>query len=152
MTVAKLIKIDAMLPVMQEIMNNGQAVRLTVTGMSMFPFLRENIDSVELVKTSFDQLKVRQIVLIKRTDGAYVLHRVSKITADRFYMIGDAQMLPEGPLTPEQLIGAVDAVWRRNKRIPCGNPFLRLTVWCWMGLLRHRGRFLRIYEMLSKKN
>lgn len=145
------VKMETMVPLMQEIMKSGQGVRLTVTGMSMYPFLREAIDSVELETVPFQALKNHQIVLIRRLNGDFVLHRVSHIDENCFYMLGDAQMVPEGPLMPEQLIAVVTAVWRGERRILCEDSSLRFAVGCWMGLVRHRGRLLRLLELLRRK-
>ena len=71
--------------------------------MSMYPFLREDKDKVELAMTSFSCIKKGDVVLIKRESGEYVLHRVLKKSMDHFYIVGDAQQWIEGPLLPEQL-------------------------------------------------
>ena len=87
----KFVKSVDMFPVVKEILNKSISVSITVTGMSMYPFLRENIDSVELSDASFMSICRGDIVLILRKNGDYVLHRVLRKEKNNFYIIGDAQ-------------------------------------------------------------
>jgi len=72
------VKSSAIFPVITELLDSGQTARITVTGNSMYPFLRAGRDSVELSKASFQEINRGDIVLIKRTNGIYILHRVIK--------------------------------------------------------------------------
>lgn len=142
------VKAANLFPFVSEILENGQSSRIAVTGNSMYPFLRHMIDSVELKKASYEQLVRGDIILIQRTDGIYVLHRVYKKKKDCFFMVGDAQQWIEGPLYPEQLVAVVTAIWRRDKRIACDNPLWRLLSGLWLNLRPFRYRILYLYRRI----
>lgn len=155
----KRVKSDEMFPIISEILSQGGHAWIVVTGMSMYPFLREDKDSVELTATSFKEIKRRDIVLIKRTTGEYVLHRVLRKAENSFYMIGDAQQWTEGPLVPNQLIAVVTAIKRGQKVISCDNFVWKLLTWTWLNIipLRHVifkifGIIRKVYYLLNKNN
>lgn len=127
----KSIKSVELFPAVLNILENDQNVRITVTGDSMMPFLRENIDSVELSKTDFKKLRFGQIPLIKRKSGQYILHRVVYKNKKNFYIAGDAQNWIEGPINPESLIAVVTKVWRKDKPIAIDNYFWKMLSFLW---------------------
>lgn len=134
-------------PVVQEILQNENSrVSVIVTGNSMYPFLREGIDSVELMKPDFDRLKKLDIVLIKRKNGVYVLHRVCRKEADHFFMVGDNQVYIEGPLYPEQLIAVVSSVNKKSRSIPSRSYRLLILAGIWLFILPARKFVLRAYS------
>ncbi len=121
-----------------ELLEKHQRARITVTGSSMFPFLRNLKDSVELCLASYDTFRAGDIVLSKRVDGAYILHRVFRKEVNCLYILGDAQSHIEGPLMPQQLLAVATAVWRGSKRISCADPWWRILSWLWLLLLPFR--------------
>lgn len=146
----KLIKANGIIPVVKELLEDGKRVRITVTGMSMYPFLREHKDSVELIKVDMDQIRLRDIILIKRDTGEYILHRVIKKSKNTLYLNGDAQQWCEGPIRPEQIIGKVAYVWRQDLCIPCTNKWWIILSFCWRILLRVRYPIIRTYRFMRK--
>ncbi|MCX8128618.1 MAG: S24/S26 family peptidase [Clostridia bacterium] len=144
----KRVKAGDMFPVISEILQTDTSVKITVTGWSMYPFLREGEDCVELSKTCFDSICRGDIVLIKRRTGEYILHRVLTKKADCFYMVGDAQQWIEGPLAPEQLTAVVTAVWRKGKRICCSSTWWRLLSALWLRMLPFRCFIINTYRRL----
>jgi hypothetical protein len=117
----KSVKSTELFPAITELLEQNHRVRLTVTGLSMMPFLREGIDSVELSLSSFERLRMGQITLIKRNNGQYILHRLVFKRKNFFYIAGDAQSWIEGPILPEQLVAVVTKIWRCDKPVsPCG--------------------------------
>lgn len=151
----KTVQNACLFPLVKEIIEQGQSARISVTGSSMYPFLRDTIDSVEMSKGDFDSLARGDIVLIRRYSGAYVMHRVYKKEKDCFYLVGDAQQQIEGPLFPDQIVAAVPSVWRKGKNISCSNPWWRVLSWIWLLLLPFRHYVFRagrlIKRLLKKK-
>ncbi|WP_041225767.1 S24/S26 family peptidase [Dehalobacter sp. CF] len=133
-----------------ELIKQGQTAKIPVSGNSMYPFLRDGIDSVEFTKGSFDQIKKGDIVLIQRTNGYYVMHRVFRKYKDCFYMVGDAQQWIEGPLFPEQLVAIVNTIWRKEKRILCSNTWLRILTKIWLILRPFRYFIFKVYRKVRK--
>jgi hypothetical protein len=144
------IKSKHIFPVIEEILINGNSAKITVTGMSMYPFLREGIDKVELSKTNLQGIRRGVIVMILRENGQYVMHRVLKKYENSFFMIGDSQQWIEGPVYPEQLVAVVTAVWRKNKRIECSNFWWKFLSSIWLKLIPFRYFLIRVYKYLRK--
>lgn len=143
-------KANSIFPLISEILENGQNTRITVSGSSMYPFLRDGIDSVEFTQGSFEQLSRGDIVLIQRTDGYYVMHRVIRKNTNCFYIVGDAQQWIEGPLYPEQLLAVVPSVWRKDKHISCSNISWRLLSGLWLYLRPFRYFILKVHRKIRK--
>lgn len=132
----EIIKVKALniFPLISELLENGQTTKITVSGNSMYPFLRNSIDSVELTKGSFKRLSRGDIVIIQRSDGSYIMHRIYNRKTDYFFVVGDAQQRLEGPLYQTQLVAVVTAIWRKDKRISCSSNRLRLLSAFWLYL------------------
>ncbi len=146
----KMIKIQNIIPIIAEIFNSGSSLCLTVKGQSMHPFLREDLDRVELSPVFFDGISRADIVLIKRVNGQYVLHRVFRKEKGSFYIVGDAQQWIEGPLNPHQLVAVVTAVWRGNRKIEVNNCWWKFLSVLWLWLLPFRYQLLKTKRFLRK--
>lgn len=146
----KNIKSAELFPAISEMLQNGQKVRITVTGNSMMPFLMENRDSVELSSTTIDDLHFGQIALIRRNDGVYILHRIILKVKSSFYLAGDAQCWVEGPLLPDQLVALVTNMWRKDKLISPSNIIWQALSFLWWIRLPVRFIFTRPYKFLSR--
>lgn len=141
----KRVRAAELFPVISDIIKHDSSAWITVTGMSMYPFLRDGTDSVELSGTSFEKMKKNDIILIQRDNGAYVLHRVLRKEKDHFYIIGDAQQWIEGPLRPDQIIAGVTAIKRKQKVINCEGRLYKLAVALWMLIIPYRHIVLDLY-------
>ncbi len=151
----KKIKSCEIFPLIKEILSNGNKAWITVTGMSMYPFLREDKDCVELCASSINTITRGDIVLIKRVTGEYILHRVHHKQKECFYIIGDAQQWIEGPLKPEQLVAVVTAIKRNNHQFTCQNKLWKFLVRIWINLipLRHLIlKFAKLMQRIRRKN
>lgn len=113
----KNIKSAELFPAVTDLLEHGHSVKLTVTGNSMMPFLREDIDSIELSIIPFSNLHFLQIPLIKRENGQYILHRLVLKRKNSFYIAGDAHSWVEGPVLPCQLVAVVSGIWRKDSFI-----------------------------------
>lgn len=141
--------IQELIPAIQELIDVGQSVKITITGNSMLPLLRHEKDQVAL--SSFDgNISKGDLVLIRRFNGAYVLHRIISINFETksFCIVGDAQSDLEGPLSYDQIVAVVSAIYRGNKRIGVQNLFYKGFVWFWFKLIRYRTRILSILRKL----
>jgi len=146
----KSVKSADLFPVVSELLQNNQKVRITVTGNSMMPFLRENRDSVELSAAGINDLRFGQIALIRRNDGIYILHRVILKVKGSFYLAGDAQCRVEGPLMPDQLIAVVTNIWRKDKQISASNILWKILSFLWWIRLPVWFIFTRPFKFLNR--
>ena len=146
---------DELFPIIEEYLSNGQDVVIRVRGNSMFPLMRSNIDNIKIMPAEFVRIKKRDIVLIKRDSGAYVIHRVCKKTQNAFYMVGDNQQNVEGPLRPDQLIAVAEEVYRGKRTIRRGSLTWNLYACVWLMLRPVRKPLLaalvRMYSAVRRK-
>ena len=147
----KRVKSAEIFPIVSEILTQGGHAWIVVTGVSMYPFLREDKDSVKLTATSFKEIKRGDIVLIKRETGEYVLHRVLRKAENSFYMIGDAQQWIEGPLMPKQLIAVVTAIKKgQSEAINCNNFVWKLLSGMWLNMIPLRHVVFKLIGVIRK--
>ena len=121
-----------LMPVIRAALARGQRVRMTVTGSSMLPFLRDG-DMVELEPAP--ALRLGDMVLV-RTDPPggserYVLHRIMRMVGGAFFIRGDAQRHGEGPFIPDAVLGRVAAAWRNGRTRALGRGLWRLAGLVW---------------------
>ncbi len=130
--------IGDMVPVIDEVISAGGNVRLDVKGYSMWPLLRSEIDSVLLKKPT--DIKKYDVVLFKRTDGTFALHRIVKITNSSLTTVGDNQYIFDQTVTPDAVIAKAVEFQRGKRRI--GEKNIRLFGVFWVALFPLR-RLLR---------
>ena len=132
-------------------LDNGGRASLTITGYSMMPLLRQRRDAVELILPS-DRQKKGDIILYRRENGQYVLHRIIALTEGGYICCGDNQASRE-PVAHSQLIGVVDGYVRKGKKRTLKGVGYRLYRWIWVNLFflrpgyiwlrRHTGKVLK---------
>lgn len=109
-----------------------KGVYLSATkGVSMLPFIREGRDTV-LLRKPHRELKKFDIVLYKRADGTYVLHRIVRIRNGAYTMRGDHQLIKEQGVTREQIIALASGVYRGGKFIDTSSLRHKLYVLFWV--------------------
>ena len=132
----------------EEFLDQGKTFKFSVTGNSMYPFLRHITDSVELERVPFEEVRLRDVVMVRRLNGIYVMHRICKMQGEKFYMVGDSQKVIEGPLNADQVVAKVVAIYKREKRIDCKNWLYRFLVRVWSLLLPIRINVLNVLLFL----
>jgi signal peptidase len=139
-----------LIPLLTEaVLCRGARARLTVTGSSMWPLVRHG-DVVEISAVGDRPVAVDDLLLARRDNGSYVLHRVVRVSDGSIYLLGDAQTLREGPLRREQCIAVVVAAWHGDHPLPLTNPVFRLTVRLWRWLTPCRPVVLRVLRVLRR--
>lgn len=128
-------------PVIAETVNIGNSIKLTVTGISMFPLLRNEIDSVVLEKK---KIKKYDIALYTRENGAYILHRIVKMHKDTVDCIGDNERKIEKGVPKSNIIACVTAIERGNLKIKTTNPLYRIYSFIWGSFIGMRRIFFKI--------
>lgn len=146
----KRVKAQEIIPFIDEILESGQSACITVTGSSMYPFLRNGSDRVELCRRHYDSVKSGDIALVKDGEDQYILHRVLRINPECFYTAGDAQQSLEGPFTPCQLLAVVNKVYRGNRPIFCTSASWKLYSRLWMSLFPMRHILIKSYLVIDK--
>lgn len=128
------------------LINEGAVFSLKVSGGSMEPFLASGRDTVYISKPDFP-LKVGSIAFFRRESGKIVMHRVKRIEdGSKYYFIGDAQTVTEGPIPEEAIFGEVLKIARKGKTVSSG------TVWSffekiWIRMIPLRPLCFKLYRL-----
>lgn len=125
-------------------------VPLVVTGGSMTPFLVHERDVVYLSKIERSP-KRGDIVLYRRDNGAYVLHRVFRTDGDFYTMLGDAQTCPEYGVRPDQIRAVVTAACRKGKLIQKGCLWWDFFERVWIRIVPLRPAVRKSYDIIKRK-
>jgi signal peptidase I len=124
-------------------------VPVPISGVSMRPFLR-NGDFAYLAPLP-EKIRKGDILLFRRSDGRYVLHRVYKTRKDGTYlMLGDSQLNPE-PVDTSQLRGAVAFVRCGSQDCRPGSFRWWFFACPWLYLAPWRPQIARLLALFRKK-
>ena len=134
----------------EDMLADGQSVIITVVGNSMYPFLRNGIDSVELYRESYDKIRVSDIVVAK-TGRKYILHRIYKKYDDKFIMLGDGNFQTDRPYLKEDLVCKASAIYRKYKRISCKSLSFKFLSSVWKMLKPFRAKIFKLYFKIKRK-
>ena len=132
-------RLEQLMPLIQERLAAGKSVRFGPRGISMLPMLRQGRDKVVLSPVT-GPLKKYDLPLYRRDNGQFVLHRIVKV-GDSYTCIGDNQYVLECGVRQDQIIAVVTAFTRDDREIPVTDFGYRAycRLWHW---LRPVKRFL----------
>lgn len=116
----KILDPEVLMPRLLELMKEAETVPLVISGSSMTPFLVHGRDTVYLSKAEHPP-KRGDMILYRRTCGAYILHRIYGTKDGTYTLVGDAQTVLECGIRPEQVLAVVTAVRRKGKLLKKGN-------------------------------
>ena len=123
----------------EQLLQDGNSIQIKPRGYSMYPVLVPERDEAVIEPLKDKCLKRGDVALYRRTEGQtqgiLVLHRVWKVTDEGIYMVGDNQKEVEGPLSPEQFLGIMAGMYRKEKYVSCTHIGYRLITGGWL-LLR----------------
>ncbi len=94
------------IPLIDEAFARNQSVTIPVKGNSMQPTLSPG-DAVTLSSMDGHTVQRGDILLYRRIDGSYILHRVVRVTADTLEFCGDAQVAVEKGVPSSAVIAFV---------------------------------------------
>ncbi len=135
----------------QEIIDQKGMFLYAPTGTSMLPLIREGIDTVKLVKIT-KKLKKYDVVLYKRANNQFVLHRIVKVNKDGFNMLGDNQFHIEKGVPKDSVIALMDGLFRQDKYISMDTFYLKLYAVFHYHLRVFRRTKLKLIRILKRKD
>ena len=139
---------DAYFAVYLPLLTEDIAPPLPVVGGSMGPYLASGRDFVRLCPIQADtKLRVGDICLYRRENGAYILHRIVGRGNGLFACAGDAQTEREYGIRREQILARVTAVVRKGRERRGGfwHLFFRTV---WILVLPLRRKIVSVYGKL----
>lgn len=114
MNTAVKVKLDSIYKVMEEMLTLGKEVTFTTNGDSMRPLLLSG-ESVTLKRAP--NYKKGDVVLFRKENGGFVLHRIIKIKKDTVFTQGDALMSNDLPFNKDKIIGKAIAFIKKDKTV-----------------------------------
>ena len=143
------VDINEYMPLLISLLDKGITMPLVITGNSMTPFLVHMRDIVYISKPK-NVLKKGDIVFFKRMNGDFVIHRIWNINKkNQLFIIGDGQLIIEGPIESNQILGVVKKVNRKNRMLTEKNWIWRFFSIFWIRIIKYRPIFVRIISALK---
>lgn len=143
----QVIPMESLVQLLQVQLEEGGRASLAVTGYSMHPLLRNRRDSVALIPAG--NQKKGDIILYRRENGQFVLHRIIAVEQQHYICSGDNQVMRE-PVTREQILAVVDGFTRKGKTYRTDHPGYRIYTWVWVELFCLRKYYLIIRRYLAR--
>ena len=137
---------DVIMEPLLALLDEINSVPLFISGSSMTPFLVPRRDIVYLSKPK-EPLKKGAMVLYQRDNGSYVLHRIQKVDPDSYTMVGDAQIMLEPGIRPDQIRAVVTAVKRKERLLQRGNFWWDFFEKVWIRMVPLRPTIMKIYSL-----
>lgn len=118
---------------LEEILKEQGKLVLTAEGNSMLPCIRPKKD-VLILEPVKEKVCRHQVILYRRENGAYVLHRVMETSDHNSYVLcGDNQYRKEYGVQGGQILAVLTGFYRGNKYIDCekNEKYKRyVKLWC----------------------
>lgn len=142
------VPMEALAEVIALQLEQGGRASLTVSGSSMMPMLHHHRDAVTLIPPSPRQNK-GDVILYRRENGRYVLHRIIALAEDGYLCSGDNQAVRE-PVKQEQILAVVDGFTRNGRAYTCNTPVYRGYTALWVELFCLRRYYIAIRRRLGR--
>lgn len=137
-------------PVMIDLLKQGQEVRFTVSGNSMFPLIVDNRDQVLLVACDETCLHKGDIILFMVSEHHYVLHRITKVVNGGYITTGDGNCHRDGFVSCENVLGKVAKIYRKEKEIDVQDWKWKLVFWGWNFLFPVRKQVFQMIQFVYR--
>lgn len=131
----------------QEVLERDGVWITTTAGTSMWPMLRDRRDTI-VVRPVEGRLRPYDVALYRRGD-AYILHRVIKVTAEGYRIIGDNCMAYE-EVSESAILGRLDEFWRGERHCGPRSAAWLLYARVWHALLPIR-KDIRSIRLAAKR-
>ena len=124
--------INDLMPLIKETISEGRSIHFSVTGNSMFPLFANRRDSVTV--SPVDSIRKYDIVLHRRADGTYIMHRVIGIKGNMLTIAGDNENKKEKNVPLDAVIAKVTSFTRKGRIYNMKELSYRLYshLWLWV--------------------
>lgn len=131
-----------------QLLTETEALPLVISGNSMAPFLVHGRDTVYLSKVE-KPLKRGDMILYRRENGQYILHRIYRAYNGRYDLVGDGQWGIEPEICTQQVLAVVTAVRRKGKLLRPGAFWWEFFAKTWLWMRPVRAKAQAIYRFLT---
>lgn len=145
----QLTSMDDIVTLSKPILDSGKSVKFTVVGNSMYPVFVSNRDKVTVTKK--EKVKKRDVILYRRDDGSYVIHRVVGKGRLGYKLCGDDQTAIEYPVKKEDVIAVMTSFERKGKEYSTKCFWYKLYVFLWCLAIPLRPLEFKIAKKLMGK-
>ncbi len=128
----------------------GREIKFTVVGNSMYPLFINNRDKVTVAGA--EKIKKRDIILYRRADGSYVLHRVVGKGKLGFKLCGDDQVAIEYPVKQEDILAVMTSFERKGKEYSTKCLWYRIYSFLWCLVLPVRPSVFKFAMKFRRKD
>lgn len=146
----KNVALNDLMPLINEKLDTGGTVRLPATGMSMFPLFRHMRDEVIVESAKGKTLRKYDMILYRRDNGEYVLHRIVRHTEGGYILRGDAQYVDECPVRRDQVIARVVWYKRNGREHSCEETGYKLYARFWVASLPLRRAYAAVKRRVRR--
>ena len=153
---ASMSRIDSQtyLSMLREMVEEGQAVNLLISGNSMAPFLLDCRDTIRF-KSPDRPLKTGDMVFFQRDNGMFIMHRIIRVhkMADgskSYDIAGDNQVQIEKGVREDQIFGLIFEAKRKGKMISPGDFWWEFFARIWPRIIPLRRMIRKFYSLLHR--
>lgn len=149
--IEKTIETEKLVAIITELFRNNKQAVITVTGNSMAPLFYHKKSRVTLVPVTADEIKKYDILLFRKRNGKYALHRAVNVKPNTVDFCGDAETEIEKGIKKENVIAKVSEFYRKKKIVSVNNLFYKIYSVIWVALLNWRKTIMKLNKTLQKK-
>ena len=145
------VSMNQLTPLITELLGSGTDVEFTPTGNSMKPLWHHRRDIVKLTAVKAEEIRKWDVLLYKRADGSYILHRVVAVGEDTLDFLGDAQFGVEKEVPKTSVVAKVKGYKRKGKKYKSAEAVshkLYIIFWCKTRGVRYF--FFRAFKRIKK--
>lgn len=142
-----ILPMDQLIGLVQLQLSEKGSASLVVTGNSMLPIFRHMRDRVLLAPP--ENFKKGDIILYRRDDGKYVLHRILKKKDGYVICSGDNQWVVER-VEDTWVLAVVTGFYKHSKQYSVTNKWYRLYKWVWVAFFPVRRPILWLGKKLFR--
>lgn len=139
------VRLSDLWPIIKEQIDNGKSVKFRPGGTSMLPLIRP-VDDIVIIKKAPKKLKKYDIILYRRENGRFVLHRVVGIKSGTYIMRGDNQNVLERGIKLEQILAIAEGIYKDSEYI----SFSGAKYWIYCRMRHYRQELSRLKRILKK--
>ncbi len=141
--------INDLMPLIKETIADGRSIRFSVTGNSMFPLLVNRRDCVTVSPP--DNIKKYDIVLHRRSDGTYIMHRVIGIRGNLLTIAGDNENEKERNVPIDAVVAKVTSFRRKEREYNMQELHYKLYCRFWLAVFPLRLVILDVLLYLRRR-